>query len=88
MNIYLTGTEYTGKTTLAGEIMKWAERTMDGTTHFHDHFTMPSSELSPEAAESLVHSEDDNAVMSSVGGRTPLPVVRHHQLEAGPHSRR
>ena len=52
MNIYLIGCEYTGKTTLAGEIMKWAERKMGGTRHFHDHFTIPPSELTPEAAES------------------------------------
>jgi len=52
MNIYLIGCEYVGKTTLAGEIVKWAELHMGGTRHFHDHFTIPSSELSPEAAES------------------------------------
>ena len=52
MNIYLIGCEYTGKTTLAGEIMQWAERDMGGTRHFHDHFTIPSSELSSEAAAS------------------------------------
>jgi len=52
MNIYLIGCEYAGKTTLSGEIMKWAERHMNGTRHFHDHFTIPSSELTSEAAES------------------------------------
>ena len=52
MNIYLVGCEYAGKTTLAGEIMEWAERTMGGTRHFHDHMTIPSSELLPEARAS------------------------------------
>ena len=52
MNIYLVGCEYAGKTTLAGEIMQWAERTMGGTRHFHDHMTIPSSELLPEARAS------------------------------------
>ena len=56
MNIYLIGCEYAGKTTLAGEIMEWADQHMGGTRHFHDHFTIPSSELSPEAAESYRHA--------------------------------
>ena len=56
MNIYLIGCEYAGKTTLAGEITKWAEDHMGGTRHFHDHFTIPSSELSSEAAESYRHA--------------------------------
>ena len=30
--------------------MKWAKRHMGGIRHFHDHFTIPSSELTPETA--------------------------------------
>ena len=52
MNIYLVGCERAGKTTLAGEIMKWAEKAMGGTSHFHDHMTVPSSEFTPEGAAS------------------------------------
>ena len=52
MNLVFVGCEYAGKSTLAAEVMKWAEQTLGGTSHFHDHFSVPSSELSPEAAES------------------------------------
>ena len=33
--------------------MEWAEETLGGTSHFHDHMSVPSSELTPEAQESL-----------------------------------
>ena len=49
MNIYLIGCEYAGKTTLAGEIMEWADQHMGGTRHFHDHFTIPNPEMTPES---------------------------------------
>lgn len=52
MNIVLIGCEFTGKTTLAAEIVEWSEETMGFSSHFHDHFTIPSTELSPEAAAS------------------------------------
>ena len=52
MNIVLIGCEFTGKTTLAAEIVEWSEETMGFSGHFHDHFTIPSTELSPEAADS------------------------------------
>ncbi len=54
MYLLLTGCEYAGKTTLAAQIMAWAERTIGATAHFHDHHTIPSTELSPEAQESLL----------------------------------
>lgn len=54
MNLVFVGCEYAGKSTLAGEVMEWAARTMGGTSHFHDHFSVPSSELSPEARESVL----------------------------------
>ena len=43
--------EFCGKTTLASEIEEWSERTLGGSSHFHDHFTIPSTELMGEAAE-------------------------------------
>ena len=52
MNIILIGCEFAGKTTLANEIVEWSERTLGSSSHFHDHFTIPSSELGPEAAAS------------------------------------
>ena len=48
MKLILVGCEYAGKTTLANEIVKWIDRTMGGARGFHDHFTIPSSELLPE----------------------------------------
>ena len=54
MNLVFVGCEYAGKSTLATEVMKWAEDTVGGTSHFHDHFSVPSSELTPEAQESLL----------------------------------
>ena len=52
MNIILVGCEFAGKTTLADEITSWSEENLGGSSHFHDHFTIPSSELSPEAGAS------------------------------------
>ncbi len=46
MRLILVGCEYTGKTTLASEIVKWIDRTIGSGGGFHDHFTIPSSELS------------------------------------------
>ena len=54
MNLVFVGCEYAGKSTLAGEVIKWAEESLGGTSHFHDHFSVPSSELSPEAQESVL----------------------------------
>ncbi|MCZ6676777.1 MAG: hypothetical protein O7E52_05960 [Candidatus Poribacteria bacterium] len=54
MNLVFVGCEYAGKSTLAAEVMKWAEKTLGGTSHFHDHFSVPSSELTPEAQASLL----------------------------------
>ena len=59
MNLVFVGWEYAGKSTIAAKVMEWAERELGGTSHFHDHFSVPSSELSPEAQESVlqVHPE-------------------------------
>ena len=51
MNIILVGCEFTGKTTLANEIVGWSERNLGGSSHFHDHFTIPSTELTDDAGE-------------------------------------
>lgn len=53
MNLVFVGCEYTGKSTIAAKVMNWAEQTIGGTSHFHDHLAVPSSEFSPEARESL-----------------------------------
>ena len=54
MNLVFVGCEYAGKSTLAGEVLKWAEEALGGTSHFHDHFSVPSSELSPQGQESVL----------------------------------
>jgi len=54
MNLIFVGCEYAGKSTIAEEVIKWAEQTLGGTSHFHDHMSVPSSELSSEAQESLL----------------------------------
>ena len=51
MRIVMVGCEYAGKTTLADAISEWAESNMGGRFKFHDHFTIPNTELSPESAE-------------------------------------
>lgn len=50
MNVILVGCEFSGKTTLADRIVKWSERNLGGSSHFHDHFTIPSTELTGQAA--------------------------------------
>lgn len=77
MNIYLIGCEYAGKTTLAGEIMEWADQHMGGTRHFHDHFTIPSSEpdgvgSSQTDGENQAQSDEDGAQAHPGAGQLHL----------------
>ena len=51
MNLILVGCEFAGKTTLANEIVEWSKRTLGRYSHFHDHFTIPSTELEGDAKE-------------------------------------
>ena len=50
MRLILIGSEYAGKTTLANAITAWLKETTGGGRTFHDHFTIPPSEL-PEAEQ-------------------------------------
>ena len=50
MRLILIGSEYAGKTTLANKITVWLKQTTGGGRTFHDHFTIPPSEL-PEAEQ-------------------------------------
>ena len=59
MNLVFVGCEYAGKTTIAAEVMTWAEQLLGGTSHFHDHFSVPSSELSPEAQASMLQAHPE-----------------------------
>ena len=51
MNVIMIGCEFAGKTTLADLIVEWCESNLGGSSHFHDHFTIPSSELTGQASE-------------------------------------
>ena len=51
MKVIMVGCEFAGKTTLANEIVEWSETNLGGSSHFHDHFTIPSTELTGKAAE-------------------------------------
>ena len=52
MHLYFIGCECTGKTTLAAQVLGWAERHMGECRHFHDHMTVPCTEMSAEARKS------------------------------------
>ena len=52
MHLYFIGCEYAGKTTLANRILEWGKENMGGIRHFHDHMTVPCSELDPQAKDS------------------------------------
>ncbi len=54
MNLIIVGCEYAGKTTLANEIVEWTDRTMGGGRGFHDHFSIPSPELTPEGQAQMM----------------------------------
>ena len=50
MRLILIGAEYAGKTTLANAITAWLKEVTGGGRTFHDHFSIPPSEL-PEAEQ-------------------------------------
>ena len=54
MRLILVGCEYAGKTTLAGEIVDWIERTFGSSRTFHDHFSLPCNEFPVEEQEQLL----------------------------------
>ncbi len=54
MRLILVGCEYAGKTTLVSQIKQWIERTMGPTRGFHDHFTVPMSDVSEKEQEQFL----------------------------------
>ena len=56
MRLIIVGCEYTGKTTLSEEIIKWTKNKLGGGRSFHDHFTIPNPELSKEAMDEFIKS--------------------------------
>ena len=69
MKLILIGSEYAGKTTLANEITTWLIETMGSGRTFHDHFTIPPSEL-PEAEQERI-PEDVARTSSDVSAILP-----------------
>ena len=55
MNLIIVGCEYTGKTTLGNNIVKWTDSNVGIGRGFHDHFTIPNLELGEEAADYLLN---------------------------------
>ncbi len=54
MRLIIVGCEYTGKTSLVKEIVKWwKEKTGVDLSSVHDHFTFPSKELPEDEREKL-----------------------------------
>ncbi len=53
MNLIIVGCEYTGKTTLGDNIVKWTDSNVGIGRGFHDHFTIPNLELGEEALGEL-----------------------------------
>ena len=77
MRLIIIGCEYTGKTTLAGEIQKWLVQTMGSCqTSFHDHFVMPFTEGSgPQVQEEIEHIQ---AMPTSLLQKYTLYMIDHH----------
>jgi len=48
VKLILVGCEHVGKTTLSEGISEWISKTMGNSRTFHDHFTIPTPELSDE----------------------------------------
>ena len=48
MKLILVGCEHVGKTTLSEGVSAWLAKTMGNSRSFHDHFTIPTPELSDE----------------------------------------
>jgi len=55
MNLIIVGCEYTGKTTLGENIVKWTDSNVGIGRGFHDHFTIPNLELGEKAADYLLN---------------------------------
>ena len=51
MRLIITGCEHVGKTTLAGGVSRWLADLTGYSRSFHDHFTLPSSEVAGEDRE-------------------------------------
>ena len=75
MRLILIGCEYAGKTTLANEITKWLKETTGGGRTFHDHFTIPPSEL-PEAEQAEFLRELTSDTMQSQWERERVEIER------------
>ena len=51
MELIVVGSEYAGKTTFVNSVVPWIGKTIGGGRGAHDHFVIPSAEMSPEDQE-------------------------------------
>ena len=81
MRLIIIGCEYTGKTTLSGEIKEWLVQTMGSCqTSFHDHFVSPFVEGSgPEIQEQI---ECFQAMPPSVLELYTRYVIHYHTADS------
>ena len=59
MRLIIAGCEYSGATTLASGICRWAPSVMGGRFSFHDHWKLPEIGCYPEGAAQPVLTEED-----------------------------
>ena len=80
MRLIIIGCEYTGKSTLAGEIRKWLIQTMGScNTSFHDHFMLPYGEGALETPELVAQMMELDPWMQECYSR----YMTHYHLGKG-----
>ena len=64
MRLVIIGCEYSGTTTLATAICKWAEDIMGGKFEFHDHWKFPNIECYPQYSKQYKLNKTDKSHIS------------------------
>jgi len=67
MRLVIIGCEYSGTTTLATAICKWAEDIMGGKFEFHDHWKFPHIGFDPLDHSALVFNEQEQKEIMALG---------------------
>ena len=89
MRLVIIGCEYSGTTTLASSICRWAENAMGGKFEFHDHWKFPHIGFDPIDHSALVFDEKEQKEILSL---TPVMkeqaarynLVAHEPTESTP----
>ena len=78
MRLILIGCEYSGTTTLANAISKWATDTMGGRMGFHDHWKIPHISHDP-------HTDEENEQFLALSPHLQEEFQRYHlEYHLGP----